>query len=96
IYTFPATETLKKRGKYTAQVDWNYGDKHVKKTFEYSIDREDVNQAEKIDLASQGIKVPTNAIIIKPVHLIGGTAVILILGVIIFILLLRNKKKCKK
>lgn len=97
ICSFPVSALLKNAGNYKASIQWQYGDVIINKIFNYSIQFADEQNAEKIDIASHGIPVPINAIILRPIYLIiVGVILITLIIIIIFLLIFRRKKRYNK
>jgi hypothetical protein len=99
-YSFSIPAELMKAGTYNTDVVWTYGGQLVKEKYNYTIEQEDVKNAEKVMAANQeaqqGRTLSKQAIILQPEMLVKiGLVLIAVIFLIIIILLWFRRKPTK-
>jgi hypothetical protein len=99
VFSFAIPEEQMAAGLYNTDVEWTYSGQTVNEKFTYTIEQDDVKNAERVMIANQeaekGRTLSTKAIILQPETLmnIGIIAFAVIILIVVFILLLRRKKR---
>ncbi|MCX7921516.1 MAG: DUF916 domain-containing protein [Clostridia bacterium] len=84
IYSFQVPDKLKETGNFSVDVEWNYGVNKIQKSFDYKISDNEIKDAEVIEIAEGGKKLPKHIIILTPTEII----VIILSSILIIVLLI--------
>lgn len=99
-FSFAIPVELMIAGTYNTEVEWTYGDQVVKGQFNYTIEQEDVKNAERVMVANQeaqqGRTLSKKAIILQPEMLLKIGLISLGVIILIVVLLLWFRRKAKK
>lgn len=99
-YSFAIPAELMTAGTYNTEVEWTYGNQVVKEKFNYTIEQEDVKNAERVMVANQevqqGRSLSKKAIILQPEMLLIIGLILLAVIVLLVVLLLWFRRKSTK
>jgi hypothetical protein len=101
LFSFSLPAELRSSGTYNTDVLWTYSGQSVHEKFTYTIEQDDVKNAERVLVANQqaekGKTLSTKAIILQPEMLInlGIILVAVIMLFVVLIFLIRRKKRKK-
>jgi hypothetical protein len=100
IFSFAIPDELLTAGTYNTEVEWAYDDQAVNKKFNYTIEQDDVKNAERVMAANQeaqlGRTLSKKAIILQPEMLLKIGLISLVVIILLIVLLLLFRRKWKK
>jgi hypothetical protein len=100
LFSFSIPADLMAAGTYNTDVAWTYGDHLVKEKFNYTLEQEDVKNADRVMAANkeaqQGTTLSKRAIILQPEMLLKIGLITLAVIILIIVLLFWFKRKSKK